>query len=203
MQETPDNSRVQAFERIFRENEWGSAESRSGLGSTHAITQRVRFALPTLLRGLGVKTMLDAPCGDFNWMRFVDFGPVRYIGCDIVPDIIAANRQRFDDREFQVLDLVADPLPKVDLIFSRDCLQHLAESDIWRALRNFRKSGARWLFTSSHLVGEQSIAAENGGFGFLNLQLPPFSLPQPLLIMPEEHYASKAMCLWDIEQIGA
>jgi hypothetical protein len=45
--------------------------------------------------------------------------------------------------------------------------------------------------------------SEPGGFGFLNLQQPPFSLPLPLLVMPEEHYASKAMCLWDMTQIGA
>ncbi|BAB48139.1 mll0579 [Mesorhizobium japonicum MAFF 303099] len=201
-QGTPDDSR-EAFARIYQSNEWGSAESRSGLGSAYATTHRVRTVLPMLLRALDVKSMLDAPCGDFNWMRFVDLGKMHYIGCDIVPEVIETNRVRYADREFHVLDLAVEPLPNVDLIFSRDCLQHLTEPDIWRALRNFKKCGARWLFTSSHSTSAQDIARETGGFGFLNLQQPPFSLPLPLLIMPEEHYASKAMCLWDMAQIGA
>jgi len=192
----------EAFARIYERNEWGSAESRSGIGSALATTHRVRTVLPMLIRALGVKSMLDAPCGDFNWMRSVDLGDAHYTGCDIVPEIIETNRVRYSDRDFLVLDLTAEALPAVDLVFSRDCLQHLTEPDIWRALRNFKKSGARWLFTSSHSTGAQNIATETGGFGYLNLQQPPFSLPLPLLIMPEEHYASKAMCLWDITQIS-
>jgi len=201
-QSTPDDSR-EAFARIYQSNEWGSAESRSGLGSAYATTHRVRTVLPMLLRALDVTSMLDAPCGDFNWMRFVDLGKTHYIGSDIVPEVIETNRMRYADREFHVLDLAAEPLPNVDLIFSRDCLQHLTEPDIWRVLRNFKRCGARWLLTSSHSTTAQDIALETGGFGFLNLQQPPFSLPLPLLVMPEEHYASKAMCLWDMTQIGA
>lgn len=61
--------------------------------------------------------MLDAPCGDFNWMRFVDLGKTHYIGCDIVPEVIETNGMRYADREFHALDLAAEPLPNVDLIF--------------------------------------------------------------------------------------
>ncbi|HEY7871883.1 MAG TPA: class I SAM-dependent methyltransferase [Rudaea sp.] len=196
-----EDSRETAFSRIFRDNAWGSDESRSGLGSTLHTTQRLRMLLPALLRGLNVRSMLDAPCGDFNWMRHVDLGDTRYVGCDIVGEIVLANRAAHPDREFVKLDLVEDKLPPVDLIFSRDCLQHLPEPDIWRALRNFRRSGATWLFTSSHTVAEQSISPDAGGFGFLNLQLAPFGLPLPLLIVPEEHYASKAMALWKISDL--
>ena len=201
MSASTDESRLAAFTRIFHENVWGSPESHSGLGSNFGLTSRVRFVLPMLLRGLKITSMIDAPCGDFNWMHHVDLGETRYLGCDIVEDIIAINRSRFPGREFRVLDLVNDVLPQVDLIFSRDCLQHLVADDIRQALRNFRRSGAKWLFTSSHTTAQQDIALEAGGFGFLNLQLPPFSLPLPLLTMPEDHYASKAMHLWDLAQI--
>jgi hypothetical protein len=201
MSSTDDNSREGAFSRIFRDNIWGSEESRSGLGSALQTTQRLRTLSPALLRGFGITSMLDAPCGDFNWMQHADLAGVRYIGCDIVDDIILANRSRHPEREFIKLDLVEDSLPHVDMIFSRDCLQHLPEPDIWRALRNFKRSGATWLFTSSHTVAEQSISPNLGGFGFLNLQLAPFNLPLPLLIMPEEHYVSKAMALWKISDI--
>lgn len=201
MSSANDNSREKAFSRIFRDNIWGSDESRSGLGSTLQTTQRLRTVSPALLRGFGVESILDAPCGDFNWLSEVNLDTTRYIGCDIVDDLILANRAAHPDREFIKLDLVEDSLPQVDLIFSRDCLQHLPEPDIWRALRNFKRSGATWLFTSSHTCAEQSIAADVGGFGFLNLQLAPFNLPLPVLVMPEEHYVSKTMALWKISDI--
>ena len=159
MNDDPNLDRKTAFERIYSANEWGSNESRSGLGSNLDLTHQVRRALPPLLRGLAVKSMLDAPCGDYNWM------------------------------------------PHVDLIFSRDCLQHLPEADIWRVLRNFKRSGARWLLTSSHTTHEQSMSFYPGGFGYLNLQLAPFNFPRPLLIVPEEHYASKAMALWPMAEV--
>jgi len=203
MNDKTDNSRKAAFSRIFKENEWGSEESRSGLGSIYGLTHRVRTILPRLLRAFDIGTMLDAPCGDFNWMHQIDFGSTKYIGCDIVEEIVAKNRAQHPGFEFVCLDLAEEALPAADLVFSRDCLQHLPEHDIWRVLQNLRRTGAKWLFTSSHMTGEQSISADAGGFGFLNLQLAPFNFPRPLLIMPEDHYASKAMCLWDMREMPA
>ncbi len=201
MNDDPNLERKTAFERIYSANEWGSNESRSGLGSNLDLTRQVRRALPPLLRGLGVKSMLDAPCGDYNWMPHVDLGGTHYIGCDIVPELIAANRARHPGIEFLCVDLAEGNLPQVDLIFSRDCLQHLPEADIWKVLRNFKRSGARWLLTSSHTTHEQSMSFYPGGFGYLNLQLAPFNFPRPVLIVPEEHYASKAMALWPMSEV--
>lgn len=194
-------TRQTAFDRIHADNLWGADESRSGQGSTEATTRNVRLVLPRLLQGFGVRSMLDAPCGDFHWMQQVDFGDARYIGCDIVPALIDDNRRRHPAVDFRCIDLADGELPDVDLIFSRDCLQHLPEEDIWRVLANFKRSGARWLLTSSHQVDQQSIPFEAGAFGYLNLQLPPFSFARPLLIIPEEHYPSKAMCLWPMDEI--
>ena len=48
-------------------------------------------------------------------------------------------------RVFLRLDLTRDPLPDGDLILCRDCLVHLPFEDVRRAVRNFKRSGARWL----------------------------------------------------------
>lgn len=59
------------FTSIYRNNGWGSLESRSGAGSTLASTANIRRELPGLVERLNIRTLLDAPCGDFNWMKEV------------------------------------------------------------------------------------------------------------------------------------
>jgi hypothetical protein len=105
MNDYPNMDRKTAFEHIYPVNEWGCNESRSGLGSNLDLTQQVRRALPPLLRAFAMKSMLDAPCGDYNWMPHVDLGCTHYIGCDIVPELIAANRERHPGIEFLNVDL--------------------------------------------------------------------------------------------------
>ena len=79
------------FSRIYEKNLWGDSESRSGRGSTLGRTAVIRDALPALLEGVGARSMLDAACGDFNWMARVDLRGVRYVGVDVVPELIATN----------------------------------------------------------------------------------------------------------------
>src|SRR5689334_2969418 len=59
------------FSSIYLDNSWGDPESVSGRGSTLARTEVVRRKLPILLASVGAKSLLDAPCGDFNWMQHV------------------------------------------------------------------------------------------------------------------------------------
>ena len=69
----PSSSRSQraTFTRIFDTNAWLNAESVSGPGSTKARGADFRAALVALLDDRGVTSIVDAPCGDFNWMQDV------------------------------------------------------------------------------------------------------------------------------------
>lgn len=51
-----------------------------------------------LLQELDVETLLDAACGDFNWMSHVELGPVSQIGVDVVPDLIDRNLRLYEDK---------------------------------------------------------------------------------------------------------
>ena len=82
------------FTQIYRTNKWGGNESRSGKGSSLAQTQQVRNALPGLLQAFRIRSMLDLPCGDFQWMKEVDLRGVDYLGADIVPELIAERSAR-------------------------------------------------------------------------------------------------------------
>src|SRR5512145_2227246 len=96
------------FERIHETNLWGADTSVSGVGSELEATAAIRERLPGLLKEFGVRSMLDAPCGDHRWMASLDLEIDRYVGVDIVPSIIEALQQRHQDdakRSFLLADL--------------------------------------------------------------------------------------------------
>ena len=53
------------FSQIYEKKSWGDGESVSGPGSDLDQTAAIREALPKLLREIGARSMVDAPCGDF------------------------------------------------------------------------------------------------------------------------------------------
>src|SRR5688500_9944719 len=69
-----------AFTWIYWTNHWGSSESVSGTGSTERETRVVRTVLPVLVRRHQIRSLLDVPCGDCNWIRAIDFAGIDYIG---------------------------------------------------------------------------------------------------------------------------
>jgi hypothetical protein len=201
----PSDSRMEAFQNIYEKNRWNSTESRSGWGSTMASTGPIRRKLPQLLRQLSVSTLLDAPCGDFNWMRYVDIKAVSYIGADIVPEIIANLNDRYASatRRFQVLDIVVGPIPPADLWLCRDVLFHLPISNIFEVLSNFEHSSVKYILTSSYPLSTRNPDINPGGFRTINLRLPPFNLPKPLLAIDDFVVAAppRILGLWSNEQI--
>ena len=189
------------FREHYQTNAWGSSESVSGTGSTVDQTTTVRTILPQIIRSYAVSTILDIPCGDFNWMQLVDL-PARYIGADIVGELISENERRFSNhaRSFIKVDLIADPFPPSDLILCRDCLPHLSFGHISRALSNIKHSGARFLLTTTNPLIERNRDIVSGEWRWLNLEMPPFSLPRPLMLI-EEDVPGKCLGLWQISDL--
>jgi hypothetical protein len=222
-------TRRRLFTQIYEENIWGKvsnqSESRSGEGSTLKQTQTLRPLLEALLEDLCITSLLDAPCGDFNWMRHVRLPPgCKYIGCDIVPSLIAENQSKYGDttgvgdacsRTFVQLDLCEDPLPQVDLILSRDFLVHLPFDDALAFLRNAQKSNSTYLLATTYPKHGPNVpsafvgGSQVGLYGWqpLNLQIAPFNLPPPIAIINEgcteygDAFADKSLALWKLSDI--
>jgi len=110
-----------------------------------------------------------------------------------------------EKREFLHLDLLRDPLPKVDAIFCRECLVHLSYADIEKALQNIRKSGASYLFTTHFPQRKYNEDIVTGKHHSLNFYLPPFSWPQPELEFVEcfagKRRGNKCLSLWRIDNL--
>lgn len=140
------------FTNIYEKNLWDSAESVSGPGSTLKETEKIRAEIPELFASLNIKKIIDAPCGDFNWLSQVNLSSVKkYIGVDIVEDIIYKNNELYANKKKKFLqkNIITDPLPEADLIMCRDCLVHFPFQEINKTLANFKKTGARYLLTTT------------------------------------------------------
>jgi SAM-dependent methyltransferase len=196
-----------AFREAYRANAWGDPESVSGPGSGIARTAAFRDEIPPLLRDLHATSMLDVGCGDFNWMRLVDLPVERYLGIDIVPELVEQNRRHADRKHaFMLADFTRAELPRTDVILCRDCLVHFAFADVWAALANFARSGSRWLLTTTFVdPGRVNADIATGDWRPLNLQLPPFNFPAPERMIDERclHtggiYVDKRLALWRLE----
>src|SRR5882762_6777664 len=52
------------FSDIYKKGLWKHGESRSGAGSELEYTESLRFFLPIVFERFGIRTIVDAPCGD-------------------------------------------------------------------------------------------------------------------------------------------
>jgi len=206
------SSRAQqrTFTAIYERNGWGDEESVSGPGSTLARAADYLNDLLAMLDAFGVRSLVDAPCGDFNWMRrVVAARPLEYTGVDIVQELIA-GRARADagpGRHFLCLDMTRGELPRADLILCRDGLVHLSFADARAALRNFKRSGSRLLLATTFVDRTRNRDVRTGGWRPLNLQAAPFHLPSPIALIDEQcrHsgglYRDKHLGLWALDAI--
>jgi hypothetical protein len=207
--ENPDAWRSKVFSYIYQSNHWKSKESFSGPGSELAVTHEIRTLLPAILKALCVETLLDAGCGDVNWVKELDLDLELYIGADIVGDLIDRNQlcHGNDKRCFLCLDITKDHLPSVDAIMCRDCLAHMSYADIKAALRNFKKSGARYLIASNFPRKSNTVDIRTGDYRAVNLQASPFNFPEPLMTFvelsaePAMKKAGKCLSVWRFEDI--
>lgn len=198
------------FSQIYFKNIFGGAESRSGEGSNLVQTAEIRRKFPELIEELGVDSVLDAPCGDWNWMKECELNLNQYIGVDIVQALIDNNQRQFGNSttRFVCLNLVNDQLPTTDLIFCRDCLVHLTFEDINKVIASFKRSGARYLLTTTFTARDKNVDLVGADiWRTLNLQLPPFNFPPPIKLINEKcseyngQFSDKHLGLWKLSDI--
>ncbi len=197
------------FNHVYEKNLFGGGDSRSGEGSSLVQTQLIRKEIPILLKKFNINSMLDAPCGDWYWMKEIELPIEKYIGIDIVDALIKKNQNSYGNNivSFLAQDLTVSQLPYADLIFCRDCIVHLSFNDAFKMLNNFKKTGAKYLLTTTFVDREKNEDLGDGFWRPLNKQLPPFNFPPPLMIINEgctenaNAFSDKSLGLWLLEDI--
>jgi 2-polyprenyl-3-methyl-5-hydroxy-6-metoxy-1,4-benzoquinol methylase len=194
------------FNNIYKKGLWdGKGQSRSGAGSTLEATQNIRAELPKLLRKLNASSFVDLGCGDFYWMKEVDL-PCKYIGLDIVKEVIEENRQQYanDWRKFNHHNAVKDKLPEIsDVVFCREVLFHLSFEDGLKLINQVTASNARYFLATTSLELKENRDIRTGQFRNINLLLPPYSFPPCSITIKDSETVSqdRYLGLWEVEAI--
>ncbi len=78
-----------------------------------------------------------------------------------------------------------------------DCLVHLSNRRIKQAISNFKKSGSKWLLSTTFWNKSENADIYTGMWRPINLMLPPFSFPAPeKMLMDDDEIPGKGLGLW-------
>ena len=197
------------FTDIYLKNRWGDKYSLSGPGSNLSQTRVIVEQFPNLINTFKIKNILDIPCGDFFWMKDIDFNNLNYIGADIVTELINDNLKRFrkPNIDFQIIDILSDDLPTSDLVFCRDCLVHYPFKDIYDALKNIKKSNSKYFMTTNFTERNQNMDISTGYWRPINFCKDPFNFPESSFTICEKctegnnRFSDKSLSLWEVKNI--
>jgi len=201
------------FTKIYHTNYWNGKNSKSGTGSDLETTEIMRIQLISLINSLGIKNMIDAPCGDFYWMKEIinELDIIEYIGMDIVKEMIDKNIKHYGGNKkvsFGQIDVVNQILPKTDLIFSRDCLVHFSYDTAKKILRNFIESGSEYVLMTTFMSDKRQYPdILDGQWRAINFLGDPLRLPSPKKIILEGciedkyRWTDKSLALWKLSEL--
>lgn len=144
-----------AMAQIYEKNLWGEGHSGfySGIGSHHPeLVDPYIKAVSSFLSSFNSPLVVcDLGCGDFNVGKELVKYSKRYIGVDIVEELIDHNRKAFKEEnvEFRCLDIAEDELPKGDCALLRQVLQHLSNREIKQVVDKL--SAYKYVILTEHL----------------------------------------------------
>ena len=177
-----------AMEQVYEKNLWGgnNAEFYSGEGSHHPeIVNPYIAAVSSFLTSFeNPLTVCDLGCGDFNVGNQLVTHAEKYVAVDIVPSLIARNKETFKapNLEFQCLDIATADLPFGDCAILRQVLQHLSNAEIQSIVN--RLADYKYVILTEHLpegdfVPNKDIISGQGNRlkvqSGVNLLSPPFN----------------------------
>ena len=189
-----ENLKKKIFTSIYKSNHWAQSDntkneivSVSGPGSNindKSLIQIKHFK--KIIEDLKIKSILDMPCGDFLWMdRVVDKTNIKYLGIDIVKEIIDENKLKYkkDNINFKCVDIVNfTNSEKFDLILIRDLFIHLKNEDILKIIKNVRRLNFKYIAVSNNTV-EHNLDVNIGEHRKVNLLKDPYNLKKPNFIL--------------------
>lgn len=160
-----ENSDV--FDKIYDEGIWGKnadGSSTSGEGShSPEVINPYITEISNFLSQKKTNTVVDLGCGDFNVGRNFVSLTKNYIACDVSDVILKRNKTKYHsikNLDFRLLDLSKDTLPKGDVCFVRQVLQHLSNNHIKNFVEKINSDKPyKYLVITEHLPHNDHFVA--------------------------------------------
>jgi len=144
-----------AMEQVYEMNLWGGnkREFYSGEGShlPEIVNPYITAVTSFLTSFENPLSVCDLGCGDFNVGKELVKRTKQYIAADIVPSLIARNKEIFkaENLEFHCLDIATAPLPAADCAILRQVLQHLSNAEIQSIVKKL--ADYKYIILTEHL----------------------------------------------------
>ena len=157
-------------ETCLRDNK---IETYSGPGSLLENTDLLVENLNKFISEYNIKSIIDVPCGDFNYMSKVNLDNVDYNGYDISLKAInlCKNKNNKNNINFKVFDITSEKLPYADLIIIKDLFLHLSYDFIQKSLNNVKESGCKYFAVSRYGHGTQPNKDQVSGLGCRSIEV--------------------------------
>jgi SAM-dependent methyltransferase len=136
---------VDIFTEVYEKKMWGGANAQkfySGSGSNDDNTFLYREYVQRFIVKHNIKSVLDIGCGDFRLGKLMDWRGLKYVGADVVSELVAHNNHLYADMNVSFLqyDITKDNLPSAELYLIRQVFQHFSNEDIHSSLEKLTKS---------------------------------------------------------------
>lgn len=147
---------------IYEKKRWGGRQKDfySGSGShSRKVVQPYIKTISSFLKDYEDGLIVcDLGCGDFNVGKNLVPYSKRYMGIDIVDDLIERNKKLFvsEKLEFHCLNIVTDNLPKGDCILVRQVFQHLSNEEIKKVVKKIEKF--KHIIVTEHIPKGEFVA---------------------------------------------
>lgn len=161
-------SNAEIFDKIYKDKIWGAnknGDANSGAGSHSAyIIDPYINVVNSLITKIKPTSIVDLGCGDFNVGKNFASKVEKYIACDVSSLIIDRNKLEYKNLtnvEFRQLDISIDSLPKGEIAFVRQVLQHLSNESIKKfidKINNLRPF--KYLLVTEH-ISKSDLIIEN------------------------------------------
>ncbi len=144
-----------AMSQIYEKNLWGGEDhdfySGEGSHNPEFVKPYVEIVKGFLSFFTNPLTVCDLGCGDFNIGKELYSFTKKYVGIDIVPELIERNKEKFkaDNLEFHCLDIAEDDLPEADCAILRQVLQHLSNAEVEKIAAKL--SNYKYLILTEHI----------------------------------------------------
>ncbi len=131
------------FREIYMHHRWGKSDDGffSGLGSLDENTRPYVAYVNQFMHENNITEVVDCGCGDFRVGRQLFLEGRKYVGIDVVDEIIKKNHEIYATKniEFRELNIIEDDLPDGQLCLIRQVLQHLSNDSIINVISRLRK----------------------------------------------------------------